>query len=224
MASGRSCPQRYAPQARLFVAVPLPEFVCQAIGSIVEVVRERLTAADRDALSRGNPPGGRVRWVRMDGLHVTLRFVGDTAEERLDAIARAMDAAAAVAAPFEIVVNGAGAFPSATRPRALWLDIVGGAESLAGLAGRLDDAFVEVGWPAEGRPFRAHLTVARTDGVRAGPLAARELATLANGLDARFQADRLVLFRSHLGGGPARYEPLHESRLSGTIAGLPTAE
>ena len=65
------------------------------------------------------------------------------------------------------------------------------------------------------RPFAPHLTIARTDGVRLGPVAAHALATAASGLDVRFTVDRIVLFRSMLGGGPARYEALHEARLGG---------
>ena len=61
--------------------------------------------------------------------------------------------------------------------------------------------------------FTPHLTIARTDGLRLGPVAAHALEGAADGLDVRFPVDRVVLFRSILGGGPARYEPLHEARL-----------
>lgn len=212
-------PRRYEPEARLFVAVPLPEPTCEAIGSVVDEVRERLAAADADGAARGEAPGGRVRWVRMDGLHLTLRFLGGTAEEHLGALSRAVDAAADETSAFEVAIDGAGAFPSPARPRALWLAIVEGIDALADLARQLDEAVVREGWPHDDRPFRAHLTLARTDGVRAGPLAARELTVAATDLNERFVADRIVLFRSHLGGGPARYEPLHEAALGASIAG-----
>jgi 2'-5' RNA ligase len=223
MTSARRPVQHHAPEARLFVAVPVPGDVCTAIGQIVDRVKVRLADAERAAVASGGPPGGRVRWVRMDALHVTLRFLGGTAEDRIEDIGRAVDAAAWAAAPFEVEIDGAGAFPAPGRPRALWLGIVGGAERLATLAGGLEDALVETGWPREARPFRAHLTVARTDGVRFGPLAASELSAAADSLDVRFQADRLVLFRSHLGGGPARYEAVHEAFLGGPIAGRAVA-
>ena len=211
--------RRYEPEARLFVAVPLPAATCTAVTAVVDRVRERLAAADADAATRGGAPGGRVRWVRMDGLHLTLRFLGGTAEEHLAALSRAVDAAAAGSAAFEVAIDGAGAFPSPARPRSLWLAIVAGGDALTDLAVRIDEAVVAEGWPHDDRSFRAHLTLARTDGVRAGPLAARELADAASGLNERFLADRIVLFRSHLGGGPARYEPLHEAALGAPIAG-----
>ena len=211
----------YEPEARLFVAVPLPAATCATIEAVVDRVRERLAAADASA--RGAQTGGRVRWVRLDGLHVTLRFIGGTAEDHVATLSRAVATAAAGASPFDVVLDGAGAFPNASRPRALWLAIVAGGDGFADLARRLDEVLVADGWPHDDRPFRAHLTLARTDGVRAGPLAASELANAATGLDARFRADRIVLFRSHLGGGPARYEPLHEARLGAAIAGSPEA-
>ena len=214
---------RYEPEARLFVAVPLPAATCATIEGVVDRVRERLAAADVDAAKRGAPPGGRVRWVRMDGLHVTLRFIGGTAEDHVAALSRVVDVAAAGAAPFEVALDGAGAFPNPSRPRSLWLAIVAGAEGFADVARRLDDTLVADGWPHDDRPFRPHLTLARTDGVWAGPLAAHELAGAATGLDTRFRADRIVLFKSHLGGGPARYEALHEARLGSAIAAAPDA-
>jgi len=208
----------HAPEARLFVAVPLPEAARDTIAGAVDRVRRRLEAADRAAFEAGGEPGGRVRWVRLDGLHVTLRFLGGAAEERLEELRDVVDVAAAAATPFEVALDGAGAFPVPGRPRTLWLGIVEGGEGLAGLAAGVEDALVAFGWPREERPFRPHLTVARTDGVHAGPLAARELAAAARGLAVRFTADRLVLYRSHLGGGPARYEPLHEAAIDGSRA------
>lgn len=209
----RGGPPRHAPEARLFVAVPLPEATCAAIEAVVDRVKTRVEAAEAAS-------GGRVRWVRMDGLHVTLRFLGGTAEEQVERLSRALDAAAAAGEPFTVTIDGAGAFPSPGRPRTLWLGIVDGAPAFADLAQRLEDALVEHGWPREERPFRPHLTLARSDGVRAGPAAARELTAAAANLAATFTADRVVLFRSHLGGGPARYERLHEARLGAPIAGL----
>ena len=217
-AGARGPGPRHEPEARLFVAVPLPPATCEAIGAIVDRVRERLAAADAEAAARGRPAGGRVRWVRMDGLHLTLRFLGGTVDEQVPEVSTAIDAAAATVSPFDVQVDGAGAFPNPGRPRALWLGIVAGAGNLAALAARLEDALVDHGWAREARPFRPHLTLARTDGVRAGPLAASELTDAAAGLEARFTADRVVLFRSHLGGGPARYEPLHEGLLGAPIA------
>jgi 2'-5' RNA ligase len=186
----------------LFVAVPTPPAVRDAVTELVEMVR-----------ASGDPAVRDVRWVRLDGLHLTLRFLGPTEEDRIPAVAAAVDAAAAATAPFHVAVGGAGAFPSVARPRALWLAVTGGAVELGATARKLDDRLAEVGWPRDDRPYRAHLTLARSDGVRAGPDVARRLIAAAATFETGFRAETLNLFESISGGGPARYEPLHEARL-----------
>ena len=87
-------------------------------------------------------------------------------------------------------------------------------EALGRLAAGLETELRAAGWAVEPRAYRPHLTIARTDGVRAGPAAATVLERAAAGLDAGFTAGSVVLYRSHLGSGPARYEALREARLS----------
>ena len=188
---------------RLFVAVPVPAEVAARIGAVVDSARAAL-----------GDDGSRVRWVQLEGLHVTLRFLGPTPAGRVAEVAQAVDAGTADAAGFEVMVAGAGAFPSLERPRALWLGLRGGADQLADLAAKLDAELIGRGWGFEPRPFRPHLTIARTDGVRTGPKAAAALNRAAVGLEAAFRADRVVLYRSHLGHGPARYEALHTVTLA----------
>jgi RNA 2',3'-cyclic 3'-phosphodiesterase len=184
---------------RLFVAIPIPSAATEGIVGVVDAVR-----------AAGDPNVRDVRWVRLDGLHLTLRFLGPTDEERVAEVAIAVDQTAAAIEPFDVVVAGGGAFPSAARPRALWLGVTDGEEELAAAAAKLDDALAGAGWPREDRPFRAHLTLARSDGVRAGPAVARRLIEAAASVRQPFRAESLVLFESISGGGPARYVPLHE--------------
>jgi 2'-5' RNA ligase len=159
---------------------------------------------------RAPAPRSEVRWVRLEGIHVTLRFLGPTAAERLPEVVAAVDRAATAARACDVRIGGAGAFPSPRRPRALWLGITEGAEALADAAQALDRELEPLGWAPEQRPFRAHLTLARADGRREGPLVAEVLAEQAAGLDVAFRADRLTLFESLTGGGPARYVARHE--------------
>lgn len=208
---------RYVPppddpsRPRLFFAVPIPAPARALIGDLAEQVQ----AAVGDGQAR-------IRWVRMDGLHLTLRFLGQTPLERLPALEAIADGIAARTAPFAITVSGAGAFPEPRRPRILWLGIPDGADRLASLAEDLGRRIEAAGSPIESRPFAPHLTIARTDGLRAGPEAAGILQEAAARLDASFSVDRLVLYRSVLGNGPASYEPLHESVLAGAGSGVAT--
>jgi 2'-5' RNA ligase len=189
---------------RLFYAVPVPAPASAKVGELID----RVQAGVGDGTAR-------IRWVGVEGLHLTLRFLGPTPAALRPALESAADTVARAASPFEVVLSGGGAFPSLARPRSLWLGVSEGGEGLTALADGLSRLAREVGLELETRPFAAHLTIGRTDGVRLGSTAARVLAEAASAIHVRFTADRVVLFRSRLGGGPARYEPLHEARLGG---------
>jgi RNA 2',3'-cyclic 3'-phosphodiesterase len=195
-----------ADHPRLFVATPLDDVARSAVVDLVEDVRGVVERAARD-------PRSEVRWVRMDGLHLTVRFLGATEPERVAAVSEAVDAVASSVDPIRVKIAGAGAFPSPARPRTLWLGVGDGHAELATAAARLDEALVARGWPHDDRPFRAHLTLARADGRREGPLVARTLAQRASQFETEFVANRLILFESLTGGGPARYVPVHDAAL-----------
>jgi RNA 2',3'-cyclic 3'-phosphodiesterase len=186
---------------RLFVAVPLAESARAAVAELVERIRT------------GEPPGRGVRWVRLDGLHLTLRFLGPTDADCVGALSDVVARAAARSTPFGIRVSGADAFPAVRRPRTLWLDIVDGSDRLAELAATLDDELAAAGWDRERRPFRAHLTLARADGVRAGPATVAALREAAATIAIESPIDRIVLFESITGDGRARYHERSEAPL-----------
>ena len=182
---------------RVFIAIPLSEAARREVADLVDTVR---TAADPDVRD--------VRWVRLDGLHLTLRFIGQVDESRLEAIASAVQAVAAGLDGFQVTIHGAGAFPSPSRPRTLWLGVTTGTDELAAAAGALENALAAAGVDRSTRPFRAHLTLARSDGIRSGPEVARRLIESGDGRTTTFEATQLVLFETIQGGGPARYAPL----------------
>jgi 2'-5' RNA ligase len=188
---------------RLFVAVPVPPATREACRALIEPVRT-------------TPFGRYARWVPLETLHLTLRFLGDTPPDLVPAVAEAVTGSLAGRRAFDVRLAGAGSFPPRGRKiRALWLGITEGAPELGAIVEALTPALAAIGWPAEGRPFRPHLTVARTDatGIRDAALTAQALEAAADAWSTRFTADRVVLFRSHLGGGPARHEPVAEVAL-----------
>ena len=188
-------------EPRLFVALPLDEATRLAVERIVDVVRAR------------EPEGRGVRWVRLDGLHLTLRFLGPTSEDRVPSIGTAIAAAAATTSPFSVRIAGSGSFPPTGRPRTVWLGVDEGADVAGRLAAALDDELAAAGWERDGRPFRAHLTLARADGVRAGPATVRALARAVEGVAIEASIDRIALFESITGAGRARYVPRAEAPL-----------
>jgi 2'-5' RNA ligase len=189
---------------RLFIAAALPEDAADAVRSVVDEVR-----------AQPLPDGARdVRWVRLDGLHLTLRFLGPTAEERVAPTEAALRAVASAAdGPIDLELGGAGTFPPHGRPRAVWIGIAAGAEGLARLALDLNAALADAGWEPDDRPFRAHLTLARSDGVPAGALVADRLRKAMADRRIAARVDALGLFESVTGGGPARYVPVASAGL-----------
>jgi len=186
------------PGRRIFIAAPLDGGASARVAALVEGVRGAAV-----------PNGVRdVRWVRLDGLHLTLRFLGPTAEDRIGAVLEAVRAAGTQARSFDVTIGGAGTFPNDARPRALWLGVRSGGTALADLAATVDQALAEAGWPPDPKPFRAHLTLARADGVPAGASVAARLIEAAEALQIPCPIDRIGLFESLTGGGPARYEPI----------------
>ena len=196
------------PGRRLFVAVPLPDDGAAAIRAIVDEVRaEPLPDGARD-----------VRWVRLDGLHLTLRFLGPTPDDRLEGAAAAVHAiAAAAAGPIDLTLGGAGTFPPVGRPRALWVGIHEGAETLQQLAADINGALARTGWEPDVRTFRPHLTLARSDGVAAGRQVADRLAQVMADRMIETRIERLGLFESITGDGPARYVPVMTAPLGAML-------
>jgi len=172
--------------ARLFAALELPAPVRDALGAF-----GRAAAADDFAL----------RAVRDDALHVTLAFLGHRA---LDDIDPARDAVRAVAAPVPDLALGDALWLAPRRPHVLTVEVADATGALLALQERVVAALVEaVGYKPDRRRFRPHVTVAR---VRRG--AAPRQRGLPDAPSASFAGEAVTLYRSWLGGGPARYEAL----------------
>jgi 2'-5' RNA ligase len=102
-----------------------------------------------------------VRWVAPENMHLTLRFLGETAEDKLPLISQALDNITSDFQPFNLFLNELGCFPNRKRPRVIWAGISGEMKILNALQRRIEDAVQALGWQGEKRPFRGHLTIGR---------------------------------------------------------------
>ncbi len=123
-----------------------------------EVRKKALRAAQR------LPLGDRVRWTRLENVHLTLKFLGDVREEILDELYAALEETCAQHAPFDIGLANLGAFPSVRRARILWASVGAGSDPLRSLAADLDTALAALGFEREERPYTPHLTLGRVRG------------------------------------------------------------
>ena len=164
-------------------------------------------AAAREALAalaaelRALPGGDGVRWVRPEGFHMTLRFLGNVPTAEVPALVEAVESALAGAASLRLALGAVRAFPSVRQPRVVVVELEPEVP-LAALAARVEAGVVAAGLPPERRRFHAHLTLGRARGRRLPALAGR--ACHAGELDVH----EVVLFRSDLGAGGSRYTPL----------------
>src|SRR5439155_237175 len=120
-------------------------------------VREALWAATARARDLGLP----VKWVRGEGVHLTLKFLGDVADEREPELAAALTRAAAGARGLALALGGFGVFPDFRRPRVVWVGIAP-EPGLEILQHRVEQEFAPLGFPTEARAFRPHVTLGRT--------------------------------------------------------------
>ncbi|HKW42395.1 MAG TPA: RNA 2',3'-cyclic phosphodiesterase [Gemmatimonadales bacterium] len=183
---------------RLFLALNLPVAVREALWNV--------TAPLRDA---GMP----VKWVRGDGIHVTLKFLGEVADEREPELVAALGRAASGGRALALALGGFGVFPDFRRPRVVWAGIAP-EPALEILQHRIEQEFAPLGFPTEARPFRPHVTLGRA----AREARARDFAGLAAALDRlAFAESALVeavdLMQSTLQSGGAVYHVRHSERL-----------
>jgi len=169
---------------RLFVAIELP---AAARRRLIEHI-DRL---------RSTMPEVRASWSREENLHLTLKFLGDIPATNVERLSVAASIATTRVEPFDIVVEGCGAFPPRGQPRVLWIGIRDLSGQLALLHQTLEDECAKAGFPREQRSFHPHLTIAR---IRK-PHDSRYLATMHQelGFEAEtVRASELAVIRSEL--------------------------
>ncbi len=181
---------------RLFVAVSLPEDVRDALGRL------------QGELKRHDLSG--LRWVRPEGTHFTLKFLGETPAGKVPAISEALAGVIKGRRRFRLALGAMGTFGGRRGPRVLWLDITGDVARLREVQQAVEGALVEVGFPPEERDFSPHLTLARVPQPPRPGIAQRVSQALESVEPPRaeFEVREVVLMRSTLQAGGAVYERL----------------
>ena len=105
-------------------------------------------------------PSG-VRWVDPEGIHLTLKFLGDIEPALVEDVLRAMEQSASGTAPFQLHLDGLGVFPNLRRPRVLWAGVGGDMDALGALQEKVEAAMEGLAFPRERRAFSPHLTLGR---------------------------------------------------------------
>jgi len=187
---------------RAFIAIELSPGILKQIGALQERWKREF-------------PSGLVRWVRPEGIHLTLKFLGDIPPEQVKAISLAVQADCASYAPFPLAVGGTGCFPNPHRPRVIWVGVDDPNRTLARLQRDIEQAVQPLGFPPEGRPFRPHLTLGRVKGRDRGAIQTLgETVSKATFTAGQMDATAVHLIRSELLPGGAVYTELANAPLA----------
>jgi 2'-5' RNA ligase len=159
------------------------------------------------------PAAETLRWSRPEGLHITLKFIGEISESQLSEVERRLTRMPAVPA-FTISVRGSGFFPSAKRPRIIWLGVEAG-EELSHLARAIDAELGRMDIPAEARAYRPHLTLARAEGTEPLNKLQDQLNRLGRIDLGTFTADEYFIYQSQPSHGGSIYTKLFRIAMNG---------
>ena len=186
---------------RAFLAIDPPEVVLDNIQALQNRLKKSIKGA--------------IRWVRPEGIHLTLKFFGDISAYDVENISETIASKTTTVPPITLEIRGMGAFPDVNRPRVIWLGITGQLAPLLSLQRDLEEVFSKLGFPKENRPFRAHLTMGRVRVPKGIIGLAPSVEAGRNLMAGNFTVGEITLFQSSLSPQGAIYSKLAAFPLQG---------
>ncbi len=169
---------------RIFIAIDVSNEVKSEVADYINLLMREF-------------PNLKVNWEKAEKLHLTLKFLGDTEKNLIDELERKVGENAEKIERFSLKISGSGVFPNALNPRVLWLGVEEKSGRLFRLQNLIEKSCFELGFEAERRDFKPHLTIAR---IRQ-PKEARDLARFhlqANNEEKSFEVAEVVIYESVL--------------------------
>lgn len=183
---------------RLFISLDLPHAIRQAAAEVQERLRKAQT---HDGLHSKRD----ISWTRPEGMHLTLKFLGEVEEKQVSKIQTALAEAGRVFRPITIEIEGLGGFPSSRAPRVIWLEIKESSGELGRLQKRVDEVLAPLGFLPETRDFQAHLTLGRVNSPKGRDTLVKALEDQKTVRMGECKLEELDLMRSTLQPGGAIY-------------------
>ena len=183
---------------RCFLAIELPEDVRVRL----EQLQDRFRALGRA-----------VRWTRPAHIHLTVKFLGDVADDRLGTVCEKTSSVAGRISSFSLTVAGTGCFPPKGPARVVWAGIAEPPEALIEGQARLERAFAALGFAPEHRPYRPHLTIGRVRDAGASRRIRPAVEAQGDFAGGSFVVNELVLFQSVLEPTGAIHSIVSRARL-----------
>jgi 2'-5' RNA ligase len=186
---------------RSFIAIELPSPIIEELSLVLKDIRIESHA---------------ISWVRPSAFHLTLRFLGDISLDKVLPIREVLEECAGHTSPFNLRIEGLGAFPNISHPRVIWTGVLGEMDELRSLKGEMDDLLLPLGFALEPRSFTPHLTLARVKNEISSPdkeslqqkVTGKETKILSS-----FKVEFISLMESKLTPQGAKYNPLYQAPL-----------
>ena len=167
---------------RAFIAVEIDSTTARRIAAAIEQLKTRIAA---------------IRWIGTGNFHLTLKFLGNIDESKIEPIGAALVEALQPFPRLTINAKGLGVFPNLKRPRVLWVGLVGNA--LGSLQATVASALLPLGFAPEEKTFTPHLTIGRwRQGSRAERNLEQELGKWCDYPFGSSPVDEVILFQSEL--------------------------
>lgn len=182
---------------RTFIAVDLDGEIKKALTALIENLRKR---------------GGNIKWVKQQGMHITLKFLGEVESTKTSEIDAVLENIANNFKPFSLKIKGTGYFPHNRNPRVLWTGVES-EESLNFLQQQLEKELEIIGFPREKRTFHPHLTLGRVKTPSSIQEIIRELKKHEEEVFGEMVVHKITFFQSILNPSGAEYIVLSEFRL-----------
>jgi 2'-5' RNA ligase len=182
---------------RTFVAIELPS-------ETKEKIEETITPFRKLNLS--------ISWVKPKNLHLTLKFLGEVDEEKIDDIVSILAQGVKEEQRFKMDLKDFGAFPDFKKARVLWIGIEKGKESLIRIQNKVEEGLSNIGFPQEKKGFSPHLTIARVKSPKGIERLTEQIKNV-NFVAEDIEVDELILMRSQLHPQGAIYTPLETFKL-----------
>jgi RNA 2',3'-cyclic 3'-phosphodiesterase len=180
---------------RTFIAFDIPTEIREHISTFTEKLRK--SHAD-------------VKWVNAKNIHITLKFLGDVAENLISEVANQVNDSIEAIKPFEIQIIGSGAFPNYKKPRIIWIGAQSPNNLLQSVASSLETNLAQLGFDKEDRPYAPHLTIGRVKSLSGIHDVVNQLQENENYDFGKYLSNEIIVMRSDLKPSGPIYTPLQK--------------
>jgi 2'-5' RNA ligase len=186
---------------RTFIAISLPPEIQNSLAKLQQQLKTS---------------GADIKWVEPQNIHLTLKFLGERDDKKIEKVMLILEDAAKGKKQFKLRLSTIGAFPRISSPRVIWVGASEGDIETKAIAQELEEKIAKIGIPKEERAFSCHITIGRARSAKNIGNLIKELSGLADKFGqetTEFTVNKITLYKSTLTSKSPIYEVLKEASL-----------